>query len=303
MPVPPVYLRMSQSAQKDRVVREVIDGQQRISAVIDFLRDEYALSGVSNVAWKGKRFSQLTEEERRRVRDYSFSAEIFSSLSDAEVLEIFSRLNTYSVRLNDQELRNGKYFGQFKQDVYRLALEHLEFWRVHGIFTERSIARMEEAELVSELIVAGLDGLQDKKNSLDQFYAKYDDNFPGREEAIARFKAVLAQIADASPAPLKETEFNRRPLFYSLYTAVYHRMYGLPNETAARPRKGPLIVKEKEKLVSTIVMLSEAIDNARNDGVISDAAAAEFVAASLRQTDNIQPRQTRLDVIYRGAFL
>lgn len=302
MPVPPVYFRMSQSPQKDKIVREVIDGQQRISSVVSYLRDEFALSGVSVSTWKGKKFSQLNPDEQALIRNYAFSAEVFPSLSDAEVLEIFSRLNTYAVKLNDQELRNGKYFGLFKQVVYRLGLEHLEFWRVHGIFSERSIARMEEAELVSELLIAGIAGLQDKKKSIDSFYAKFDETFPLRDQAIFCFKTILGLIADLMPTPLSDTEFNRRPLFYTLYTTIYHRLYGLPNETLESQKSGALSEKEKERLVGSMLMLSEAIENFGDDQIEHDDQTAAFVAASLRQTDNIIPRRIRLETLYRLAF-
>ena len=33
------------------------------------------------------------------------------------------------MKLTEQELRNGRYFGFFKQSAYRLAHEHIEFWR------------------------------------------------------------------------------------------------------------------------------------------------------------------------------
>lgn len=302
MPVPPVYLRMSQSPQKDKVVREVIDGQQRISAVVAYLRDEFALSGVSVASWKGKKFSQLDANEQALVRDYAFGAEVFSSLTDAEVLEIFSRLNTYAVKLNEQELRNGRYFGLFKQTVYRLALEHLEFWRLHGIFTERAIARMEEAELVSELLIAGIAGLQDKKKSIDMYYNKFDETFPLKDDVVSRFKAVLGQIAELAPAPLKETEFHRRPLFYTLYTVIFHRMYGLPGEALPSPKAGSLSAKERERIVSGIVKLSDAIATFGDDDVAYDEHTASFVAASLRQTDNLAPRRARFAGLYNLAF-
>ena len=307
MPVPPVYLRMSQSKLKDRVVREVIDGQQRISAVVSYMRDDFALSGSLVSLWKGKRFSQLKLDERERVQNYSFSAEVFSSITDAEVLEIFSRLNTYAIKLNQQELRNGRYFGLFKQTVYRLGLEHLEFWRMQKIFTERAIARMEEAELVSELLVASLDGLQDKKKSIDAFYGTLDEKFDRREEIMERFRAVITEIGNLSIGPLGETAFNRRPLFYSLFTAVYHRIYGLPRANAALIRKKTAMNKtDRDRLASTIVVLSEAIETfGSDDGDKTDIddALAPFVEASLRQTDNIKPRQVRLLAIYSRAFM
>src|SRR5580765_3154144 len=153
MPVPPIYLREMQSPEKDRLIREVVDGQQRIAAVVDFIEGDYRLSKSLSASWAGKSFSGLTEAERDRVRTYAFAVEVFPGISDLDVHEIFSRLNTYSVSLNKQELRNGKYFGLFKTSVYTIAREHLEFWRRHRIFTERSIARMDAEEFVSEAYI------------------------------------------------------------------------------------------------------------------------------------------------------
>jgi hypothetical protein len=303
MPVPAVYLRLAQSEKKDKVVREVIDGQQRISAVVAFMRDEFILTGALKGAWKGKRFSQLTGEEQDRIRAFAFAAEVFPGISDAEVLEVFSRLNTYSVKLNGQELRNGKFFGEFKQTVYTLAYEHLEFWRKHKLFSERAIARMDEAEMVSELLVAEIDGLQDKKKSLDTFYDANDAEFAGREMYADRFRSVITEISESMDVVLSETEFARKPLFYSLFTAVYHRMYGLPKCDLPR-KKSPINANERVKLFETVISLSDAIDSflSEDDETEQSEGLTPFVSASLRQTDNIKPRTLRLETIYTRAF-
>src|SRR5437764_10209312 len=103
----------------------------------------------------------------KKRRSGHFICEVFQGISDAEILEIFARLNQYSVPLNTQELRNGKYFGFFKQSAYRLAHTYVDFWRKHKLFSERAMARMTEVEFTSELMIAALDGLQDKKKSID----------------------------------------------------------------------------------------------------------------------------------------
>src|SRR3954462_3736601 len=59
MTVPPLYLRLNQNVKKTKVVREVIDGQQRVRSVLDFVRDQYRLSKSVGPEWQGKKFSQL----------------------------------------------------------------------------------------------------------------------------------------------------------------------------------------------------------------------------------------------------
>lgn len=150
MPVPPIYLRVVQDESRTRMIREVIDGQQRISAVLDFLNGKYSLGKNIKSDCIGRHFEELTKEQKDRITQYPFICEVFYGIEDEEVLEIFARLNTHSVKLNDQELRNGSYFGEFKRSAYELAYEHLGFWRANRIFTEMRIARMLEVELTSE---------------------------------------------------------------------------------------------------------------------------------------------------------
>jgi hypothetical protein len=299
LPVPPIYLRVRQDKQKSRLVREVIDGQQRISAVIDFIDGRFRLLPSSDARWASKEFDELDERDQDLIRTYPFFCEVFHSISDAQVLEVFARLNTYSVQLNAQELRNGRYFGYFKQTAYGLAHEHVEFWRRNRILTEQGIARMQDAELVSELMIMEMDGLQDKKASINRFYADHDDSFPEQQRVVDRFRATIDAIADAVDF-LAETEFRRRPLFYSLFGAVYHRRFGVSGVELATPKK-PLNENERRGLRETVADLTEVLIQVRQDAPVPDRWVP-FVNASLSQTDNIQPRRTRLKQIYELAF-
>jgi hypothetical protein len=303
MPVPPIFLRVTQSEDKRRTVREVIDGQQRISAVLDFLNNKFALSSNLDAPYSKKYFAELALEYQDAIREYAFMCEIFSGIGDSEVLQIFSRLNLYSVPLNAQELRNGRFFGPFKQAAYSLATEHLEFWRKNRIFTERNIARMSEVELVSELMILELDGLQDKKRSIDGFYEKYDQQFSERRKVEERFRSVIDVISEAlSDDILSASEFRRTPIFYSLFAAIFHRMFGMPKEELPTNPSGRLLKSEGEKLRDTVLMLSEKVIQAKQDEKVSQVYE-RFVVACIRQTDNIRPRQIRFNEIYKRAFL
>jgi hypothetical protein len=300
MPVPPIYIRQTQSEKRDRTIREVVDGQQRVSAVLAFMEGEYRLSKSLKAPWAGKTFGQLSPEESEQVTAFPFAAEVFHGISDLEVLEIFARLNTYSVPLNAQELRNGRHFGLFKQTVYALAYEHLEFWRRHKIFTEQSIARMLEVEFVSEVLIAFLAGMQDKKKSIDKFYDDFDEAFQQQGQMEKRFRDTVDDLDSSLSANLAETAFRRPPLLYTLFCAIYHRRYGLPGFKVATPRK-PLSRDERIAFSEAVQDLSAKIELARDGGDVPTAHGS-FVAASLQQTDNIRPRVDRLAAVYRAAF-
>jgi hypothetical protein len=303
MPVPPIYLRTVQSGERNKVVREVVDGQQRVAAVLDFIDGDYRLSKSLDSPWAGKAFGGLRQPERDRIINFGFNAEVFHGISDLQVLEVFARLNTYSVPLNAQELRNGRFFGPFKKAAYDLAHEHLEFWRSNRVFTERNIARMMEVEFTSEVIIACMGGMQDKKKSIDDFYERHDETFPLQRRVEKRFRAVADEIGETMQGQLSETDFRRVPLLYTIFCVLLHRMYGIPRAPAASPKR-PLTPSERLSFRDAVVSLSDVVVAARQEENADTVPPMydSFVKACLRQTDNIKPRDERFRTLYKRAF-
>jgi len=301
MPVPPLFIRVVQSDDRKKIVREVVDGQQRISAVLDFVAGKYTLSKTLDSPYAGRSFGKLPIYAQDAITTFPFICEILQGISDKEVLEIFSRLNQNSVPLNDQELRNGTFFGYFKQSAYRLAYEHVGFWKSMNIFSDQKIARMLEVEFTSELLIAQMVGMQDKKKSISTFYEKYDDEFPQRTKFEDRFRKTIDIIGQSLGENLKDTPFKRTPIFYSLFCAVYHRLYGLPKLKSSTPQKA-LSNTEQQNLLSTVARLSEALQQYEEDDDKLPPSLRRFAIASSRQTDNIEPREIRASTIYRVAF-
>lgn len=302
MTVPPLYFRKLQNATKTKTIRQVVDGQQRVRSVLDFIEGKYRLSKTLKATWAGKWFRELSPEQQRHLREFSFPIETFKGISDKNILEVFCRLNMNGMPLNKQELRNGKFFGFFKASCFELALTYLEFWRKHHLFSEHSIARMLEVELTSELIIAGIAGMQDKKNSIDSFYEKWEAEYPDQEKHAKRFTDTLATISEIFPDDeLANSEFRRPPLFYTLYCVVFHHMFGLPGIQRASPKKR-LNADSQDSLREAVSLLSEKITQSKDPGAQVPRKYSVFLKASGRQTDNIQPREIRFKSLFDEAF-
>jgi uncharacterized protein DUF262 len=300
-PVPPIYIRVTQSEDGTRSIREIVDGQQRLRALLEFLDGGYTLSKSIKSPYAGMAFEGLPDEAKNKIKFYSFYAESFYGISDEEVLAIFARLNTNSVRLNAQELRNGKYFGKFKETIYGLALDHLTFWRNTRLFTERGIARMQEAELTSELVIQMMGGMQDKKSSINTYYEKYDENMPEKEQVTKRFRNTIDNISASLGDTLRDTEFRRTPLFYSLFGVMFDRLYGMPGQGKAVIKGDSLSQADQQKFRDAVLKLSELIITYKEEEEVPKKYQS-FVLACLRQTDNIGPRRTRFNTISDEAF-
>jgi hypothetical protein len=303
MTVPPLYLRLTQNNKTTKTVREVVDGQQRIRCVLEFIVDDgYRLSKSLKAEWKGKRFDELSDEQQKQILDFSFSTETFKGISDQQVFEVFGRLNTNGVPLNKQELRHGKYFGLFKQTSWDLALAYLEFWRTERVFSEISIARMLEVELTSELLIAGSSGMQDKKTSISDYYEKWEDDYPDQRRDEKRFNEVMSTIVETfKGGALADTEFHRPPMFYTLYCVIYHHLYGLPDIARHSPKKR-LGSDEIESLSDAVSNLSEIMVQSKDKAFKIPDKYVNFIGATSRHTDNIGPRKERFNTLFGAAF-
>jgi hypothetical protein len=286
-PIPPIYIREILDAERRKTVREVVDGQQRLRAVLDFLDGELVILRGHNENIGGKQFSDLSTREKESFFNYPFSVVILVAADDTDVFRTFERLNSNTLTLNAQEKLNAKFFGSFKQFVFKLGQSHLEFWRNTFILTDRKIVRMGEAELTSELVVAMLAGLQDKKKSLEGFYKRYDDEFSEGRRIKKEFESCVLTIQALMGNTLADSPFSKKALFYSLFCVIYDLLYELPQSPTHGPRTkitADHFAAIRRNLARLGAVLRSEAPNPRE---------VKFIEACARQTDNIYPRKIR----------
>lgn len=117
IPLPSCYF--AENADRAHLV---IDGVQRITTIIRFMDDEFALEGMTAFPQlEGKRFSDLgalaADFESTTIRCVVLRNENPKEL----IAEIFSRLNKGAVELSDQEIRHALYAGPFDHLLNELA--------------------------------------------------------------------------------------------------------------------------------------------------------------------------------------
>lgn len=225
-PIPRIFIRESTHLDMS-AKREIVDGQQRLKTIFDFLNDGFKISKVHNAEFGNKTYSELPEDIQKDFLKYPISAVLLIDLSDNEVFDIFARLNTYSVKLNSQELLNSQFFGVFKQLVYKLAQEYRSFWIESGILSEKNISRMEDAKLVSDLLAVIVKNKIESNSFIQskKLYAQYDDEFNDSRTVENRFKYTLDLLCKIYKDNFSETAYTKIPLFYSTFLALYHMNY------------------------------------------------------------------------------
>lgn len=124
IPVPPVFLY-----EKSFNSYEVMDGQQRITAISDFYTNKFELQGLD--LWpelNGMKYSDLPNKiraglDRRSISSIVLLKESAPNDEDAIFLRqlVFERLNTGGVKLERQEIRNSLGTGIFNDSLFELA--------------------------------------------------------------------------------------------------------------------------------------------------------------------------------------
>jgi len=142
VPIPVIYL-----SEESDCKYSVIDGQQRLNAFFKFLENNLRLSGLTILAeLNGKRFQDLPKNLQDKFENATIRIIEIRKESDPDVkFEIFERLNTGSVQLNAQELRNCIYRGRYNELLKELSGTK-DFQFLLGL--EKPHNRMQDRELI-----------------------------------------------------------------------------------------------------------------------------------------------------------
>lgn len=274
-PIPAIYIRHSLDLEKSKSIKEVVDGQQRTRAILDFCSDKFTSRHPGH--HQKVSFSQLKKEEQQKFLLTSIPVGYLLGASDSDVIDIFGRINSVSKSLNPQEKRNAAHSGEMKQFCLSQASSRMPFWRNYSIFSSNDISRMGEVLFISDLVYNILNGLSDfSQAKLDKMYSEFEESFDDLDITQAKLDNAFDKIARLDPEGITETIFKRQPLFFSLALIMI--------ESPRTP-----IAKWNKALTD--------IDAIFNSDVNTTTRDAEFKAACTSTTQRIAQRRVRHDYI------
>lgn len=222
IPMPKIFI---QAVIRDKdTYRIIIDGQQRITAILDFLKGQFKLESPYEGEYTNCFFYDLPEHIQKNVFAYKVDINEIIDAPDEEIREIYSRVNKYTFALTKQELRKADFPGNFLALSEKLAL--YDYFEDSKIFTAANRKRMGDVEYISELLAMLLGGPQDKKDTLDDFYQKYSKWEEGEQQQIEeKFQNILKDLLLIFPQdafPISKTRFKQKADFYSLCAAIFN---------------------------------------------------------------------------------
>jgi len=296
-PFPKIYLYQAFSKETNKPYKELVDGQQRITTIQDFYHNKFALSNTSK-KFKGLKFRDLDEATQKIFVSYQIEHSTILAATRIELLEMFRRMNAYTAPLKEAEKRHSTYQGSFKwfiasitEGFYSPLLEAFE------VLTEKQIARMGDAEFVSDLVVVLEYGVQTKRNTnIERLYKEYDENFPKEVE----YENILIEFFSVLLNPLggiRGSFITKSYVVHSLFCAFVAIRYGFPGseEFVKNPNKNYNI--DYESALPKLLELAEAHENQEEDG-----PHRRYVEACTSSTTQQAQRKIRIHTLVKALL-
>lgn len=148
LPIPYIFVADVRDDENDEARLEIIDGSQRIRTLEKFLNDKLILNGLKKLETLNEfTFSDLPLARQRRFKRTSLRMIQLTDNANEEVRrDIFERINTGSIPLNEMEKRRGILRGSFLDLIEKLS-ENSKF-RELCAFSQVAIDRREPQEFV-----------------------------------------------------------------------------------------------------------------------------------------------------------
>lgn len=219
-PIPKLLLRTTVDRDSRRTIRDVVDGQQRLRTIIDFEAGKFIL-GARASEFAGQRYADLDPDIKDRFLAYKLTCEQLINASDDDVLEVFVRINSYAVPVNEPELRNARFETEFSDLTKWLAKTLTPVWHL-GVLSNRDRVRMMDQSFVAEVLGFFLYGVTDGGEA--RITRIYEDTkhlsreeLPNSDDVSQVLLRAGSLVIDLQNEPLVQ-----RPHFLMLVAAVMH---------------------------------------------------------------------------------
>lgn len=255
VPIPPIFL-----AETAWGKFAVIDGQQRLRAIHGFFNNEFKLSGIEMFSdIEGKYFKDLPSELRSilLLRPSMRCTIILRQSSSQLKFEVFERLNTGSVPLNLQEIRNSAYRGPLNDLIIELSSSQLflDALNIKDPLKSDLVQKMRDCELVL------------------RFFALKDnwEDFSGSmKSTLNNYMETNEKLNPSKLAGLKRDFLDTLQMVVSVYGANSFRRWLVNkdqwnNKVMAAMFDAQMIGFYKQEIKDPAVVLDKSIQAFKND--------------------------------------
>lgn len=240
LPIP--YIFVADVTDESRL--EIIDGTQRIRTLARFLNNELRLDGLQKLEKLNRFiFDDLPLGRQRRFKRYTIRMIQLTENADEEIRrDLFKRINTGSLQLNDMEKRRGILRGSLQELVDELS-KNAKFHSL-CLFDKAAINQREPEEFVLRFFAFLNNYKNFNANKINEFLNEYlksvneDSNFDGekmRNEFLLMLDFIEKYFPNGFRQGINRTKTTTRIKYESLSVgsalALREKADVIPNST------------------------------------------------------------------------
>jgi Protein of unknown function DUF262 len=223
LPFPEIYACEGDvDVQRLRTTPLVIDGQQRLTTIRNYIegKHEHPLQKVTA-------YKDLTDDQKREFASYQIVMRDLGKVDEETTREIFRRINLTKFKLDDIEIHNAIYDGQFIQAA-KYVLENINLEQ-YGVLRESEFTRMADLHFIL-LVMATLEngGYFAQDREVEPKVAAFNEEYPNRDHMIALLIKTFAIIKDLD-LPVDSMWF-RKSNFFTLVVEIASNIEMLPKD-------------------------------------------------------------------------
>lgn len=220
LPFPEIYVCEGEvDVQKLRTTRLVIDGQQRLTTIRNYIEGNHAPLKTLPA------YSAL--ENKEQFLSYQIVMRDLGKIDDETVREIFRRINLTKFKLDDVEIHNAIYDGHFIQAA-KTVLDSIELGK-YGVFRDSEFTRMGDLHFIL-LVMATLEngGYFVQDSEVEPKVAGFNEAYPNKDHMIAKLIKTFAIINDLSLD--QDSMWFRKSNFFTMVVEIAEHIANIPED-------------------------------------------------------------------------
>jgi len=210
IPIPVIYV-----AEEANRTYSVVDGQQRLTSICSYVNgafpngQNFKLSGLQVLTdLNRKAFGDLPIELQEEILNFTLRFIIIEKDSDPDVkFEVFERLNLGAEKLNDQEVRNCVYRGNYNELLRSLSQNE---YLLRILQSKEPHTRMADRQLILRFFAMWRNTHRNYKGPSKRFLnTEMEQHRNLSEEALAEMREVFEKSIEMTYAVFQERAFRR----------------------------------------------------------------------------------------------
>lgn len=207
-------------------IKHVIDGQQRLTTIRRYIDGDHERPLVTVPS-----YGSLGDEAKGQFLSYQIVVRDIGRVDDETVREIFRRINLTKFTLEDVEIHNAIYDGQFIRAAKKV-LDNSPL-DAYGVFKDSEFSRMADLHFIL-LVMATIEnkGYFAQDREVEPMVSSYNEEYPRKDHIVALLLKTFAVINDLH-LPLDSIWF-RKSNFFTLVVELATHIDSLPGNLPER---------------------------------------------------------------------